>query len=264
MTRTAIVVIAALNQPVYHHYISTYWTEMIRHTNRHTPDTDVFLLIENGMDRAPFAHIAANVIEDDCADYSDLLEARFQRPGVPSILRKTVFAFEQLAGDYDLFFRTNLSSLIKVPAFETFVRSRTDLGYAGAWVWDDALRSDLVQHGWVGPDRSVGDLSELDAYPGNTFISGSGFFVNAADAAELVDRKADLRYDIADDVAIGLMMRQHEQLPGFAMIVEPTDSIDDMLQRIRTTTACHIRIQHFPVERAQQLWAAQVDDPLWR
>jgi hypothetical protein len=31
MKRIAILVIAATTQPVYVHYISTYWTELIRH-----------------------------------------------------------------------------------------------------------------------------------------------------------------------------------------------------------------------------------------
>ena len=64
MKRTAILVIAALNQPVYRHYIRTYWTEMVRYTDAHTPEIDVFLLIENGTDREPFAHLGENVIED--------------------------------------------------------------------------------------------------------------------------------------------------------------------------------------------------------
>lgn len=264
MKRVAIVVIAALNQPLYHHYISCYWTELIRYTNTHTPNVDVFLLIENGMDHEPFAHLGDNVIEDDCSDLDALVPRPFRRPGVPSILSKTIHAFDQLGDDYDLFFRTNLSSLIKLPAFIDFVDARNELGYSGAWVWADALRADLAHHGWIGPDRSITDLSELEAYPGNTFVSGSGFFVNAGEAAALVAQRHELRYDIADDVAVGLMLSTHETLANFAVVVEPSTPIDDMMSHIRATPACHIRLQRFPVERAEELWKAQLDDPLWR
>ncbi len=264
MTRVAILVIAALDQPVYRHYIQSYWTEVIRHTNEHMPGIDVFLLLEKGTDHTPFAAVADNIIEDDFGDLDQLVERRFRRAGVPGILSKTIYGFEQLAGDYDLFFRTNLSSLIKLPAFEAFIRSRPDLGYSGAWVWDDALRSDLLHYGRVGPDQSITDLSELDRYPGNTFISGAGFFVNAAEAATLVERRRELRYDIPDAVAVGLMFARHEQLAQFALAVQPSEPVDAMLHRIRVTSASHIRFERFPVERAQQVWEAQLDDPVWR
>ena len=264
MTRVAIVVIAALNNPVYRQYIGNYWTDLIRYTNEQTPNIDVFLLIENGMDREPFAHLADNVIEDDRSDLDELVAPRCQRPGVPSILSKTIHGFDQLGGNYDLFFRTNLSSLIKLPPFIDFVESRNEISYSGAWVWNEGLRADLLHHGWVGPDRSIADLSELDSYPGNTFISGSGFFINADKAANLVAQRHELRYDIPDDVAVGLMQTTHETLAGFATIIEPGTAIEDMVQRIRATPAPHIRLQHFPVDRAEALWQAQLDDPLWR
>jgi hypothetical protein len=83
MTRTAILVIAALNQPVYRHYIRTYWTEMVRHTNAETPDIDVYLPIEHGTPREPFAHLGDNVIEDPESDLGRLVAPKHQRPGVP-------------------------------------------------------------------------------------------------------------------------------------------------------------------------------------
>lgn len=264
MTRVAVLVIAALNQPVYRHYIASYWTELIRHTNLHSPNIDVYLLIENGTDPAPFAHVAEHVIEDPVADFDPLVEARFRRPGVPSILSKTVHAFDVLDGRYDLFFRTNLSSMLMVPGFEALVEARPDLGYAGTWVWTDALRADLERHNWVGADKSIRHMYELDEYPGNTFLSGAGFFLGAEQARAVVAQRDRLRYDIADDVAIGLMFAEHEQLPGVSVIVHNELSVEAMMDRIRSTSAAHVRLQHLPVELATSLWDELAADPVWK
>jgi hypothetical protein len=42
-----------------------------------------------------------------------------------------------------------------VTPFQQFVHSKDEIGYSGAWVWDDALRSDLVAHNWVGAGRII-------------------------------------------------------------------------------------------------------------
>lgn len=264
MTRTAVVVIAALNEPVYRHYIANYWTDLIRHTNDHVPDVDVYLLIESGTDRAPFAGLDDNVIEDPVAEFDDIVEPRFRYPGVPSILHKTVHAFEVLDGRYDMFFRTNLSSMIKLDAFRSLVETRADLTYAGAWVWTDALRADLEHWNRVGPDRPVRDMADLDEYPGNTFISGSGFLIGMDQARHLVQERSQLQYGLPDDVAIGLMLPDHQHLPGFSALVEPTEPLDDMVEKLRATPAAHIRLQRFPLDVAQRLWERLADEPWWR
>lgn len=264
MRRTAILVIAALNQPVYRHYIATYWTEMIRYTNAMTPDVDVFLLIQHDTPIEPFTHLGDNVIVDAETDLDRLMNPHHRRPGVPGITSKTIHALDVLAGEYDVFFRTNLSSLIRVGAFAEFVQSADDICYSGAWTWDDALRSDLVAQGWVGPGRIVEDLDELDDYPGNTFISGSGFFLSADEAASLVARREEVRYDITDDVTIGLMFDHYRGLPGLSTVVEPRLTVDEKMDRIRSASGFHIRLQHFPVEKAEELWRALEVEPLWQ
>lgn len=261
--RTAVLVIAAVHQPVYRHYVRSYWTEMIRHADAECPDLDVYLLIENGMPRDEFAGIEDNVIEDPDCGFASRVARRHRRPGIPGILSKTVHALDVLAGDYDLFFRTNLSSMVMPGPFLRFVRDRPDIGYSGAWVWEDALRSDLVTNRWVGAGRPVEDLAVLDDYPGNTFVSGSGFFLSAGEAAELVARRGELRWDIPDDVSVGLMLERHERLDRFAMVLRPDLAVADMVERLRATDACHVRLQHFPVEAAEALWRELERDPLW-
>jgi hypothetical protein len=261
--RVAILAIAATSQPVYRHYIESYWTDLIRHTAAHVPHIDVYLLNEHGRGSALFAPLAGHVIEDPDADVARLVPAQFRTVNVPGILSKTIHAFDVLADRYDVFFRTNLSSMVMLSAFDRFVQSAVDVCYSGQLVWRDALRSDLADHGMVGPGRPITELSQLDSYPGNSFVSGSGFLLSAAEARSLVERRHQLRYDLPDDVAIGLMFEQARQLDGFSEILRPQSSISEMLGRITTTSAAHLRLQHFPVERAMALWRYVDRQQLW-
>lgn len=262
--RTAILVIAAVDHPLYEHYIESYWRSMIEYTSTRYPGLDVYLLVEHGMRHEVLDGLGANLIEDPDPNVEALVAPRHRRPGVPGILSKTVHALEVLEGRYDVFFRTNLSSMINLPRFRRFLAERGSIGYAGAWVWDDALRSDLVANDWVGAGRPVEDLAELDDLPGNTFISGSGFFLGAAEARDLVARRRNLRWGLADDVAVGLMFDRHEALPGFSLRLTKEQPVEEMLEQLRRTDAVHIRLEHFPVETAVELWSALEREPLWR
>jgi len=252
--RVAILVISALNQPVYRHYVASYWTELIRHTDAHVSHIDVFLLKERRQPSEPYQHVADHVIEDPRTNFDDLLDQRHQSAGVPSVLSKTLHALDVLAGQYDVFFRTNLSSMVKLGAFDQHVQSTDDIGYSGAWVWADALRADLIRHRRVGPDRAVRSLDDLTDYPGNTFVSGAGFFLNSGEAQSLLEQRNTAPWSFPDDVAIGLMLERGVMIPGFAQLVQPDRRIADTLQQIETTTSAHIRLNYFPVERAQALW----------
>lgn len=263
MKRIAILVIAATNQPVYRHYIASYWTELIRHTAAHLPHIDVYLLNEHGRTDASFAPIADHVIEDADADVARLVPAPLRTINVPGILSKTIHALDVLAGEYDVFFRTNLSSMVMLSAFDRFVQSSNDVRYSGQFVWRDALRSHLVKMDMVGPGRNITDVAELDRYPGNSFVSGAGYLLAADEARSLVERRQQLRYDLPDDIAVGLMFEQAGQLAGFSEIIRPESSISEMLERISTTSAAHLRLQHFPVERAMALWRYVDRGQLW-
>lgn len=266
MKKIAILVIAALNQPVYIHYIRTHWARVIEHTNKETPNIDVFLLLENGTVTDLFADILGNVIEDQNVNYDHLCEPRFQAigGGVPSILVKTIYALELLHEKYDVFFRTNLSSFIKISAFQEYVNAKESIVYSGAMVWHDALRESLLFHNRVGPGKNIESLDELSHYQGNTFCSGAGYFLNSEEARSLIERKERLRYDLADDVAVGLMFDQYEFLANFTTIVEPETSIEEMVGQIKTGSAPHVRLQHFPLEVARAVWQELEGDPIWK
>jgi hypothetical protein len=264
MKRIAILAIAATTQPVYVHYIKTYWTELIRHVKATKPHIDVFLLFEHDSDLVELSHLADNIIQDRNSAPETLCRAEFHDSCIPGILSKTIYAFELLQDRYDVFFRTNLSSLIRVPYFDQFVQSKSHIGYSGSWVWGDALRASLELHGSIGPDKSIKSLADLDAYPGNTFISGSGYFLNAAEVKSLVQRKHQIRYDIIDDVAIGLMFSDYELLPDFTVAISPRDSITEIKSQIRKSSAAHVKLVNFPTERAQDLWDHIRGGQLWK
>jgi hypothetical protein len=264
MKRIAILAIAATTQPVYVHYIDHYWSDLIAYTNAHTPHIRVFLLFEHDVDLRPYEHLRDNIIQDDTVDLDRLCDPAFHTPNIPGILSKTMHALELLQDQYDVFFRTNLSSLIRLPQFDDFVQTTDPIIYSGTAVWNDALRQDLLAHDKIGPDKSIQSLAELDGYEGNTFISGSAYFLNAMEVQTLVRNKRRLRYDIVDDVSIGLMLSAHELLPDFSLTVSAQLSIPEIRHRIRYTTASHVRLENFPLAHAQALWTHLRHGELWR
>jgi len=264
MRKIAILVIAAVNQPLYVHYIKTYWTELIRYANASLPNIDVFLLLEKGTPMDVFKDIGANVIQDHHSDLHQLCDAKFHTPHIPGILSKTIYALELLQDRYEVFFRTNLSSLIRISRFNSYVQSLDSICYSGAWVWVDGLRQDLVNQNKIGPDKSIKTLAELDGFEGNTFISGAGYFLSSEEARNLVRRKQMIRYDIVDDVSVGLMLGRHEALSHFATIIKPDRSADEIMEVIRKSNACHFRLQHFPLSLAEELWNQLQNEPVWK
>ena len=264
MKRIAVLAIAATTQPVYVHYINHYWSDLIAYTNAHTPHIRVFLLFEHDVDLRAYEHLRGNIIQDTAVDPDRLCDREFHTSQIPGMLSKTVHAFERLQDQFDVFFRTNLSSLIRLPHFDDFVQTKDPIIYSGAAVWADTLREDLVAHDRIGPDKSIKSLSELDGYEGNTFISGSAFFLNASEVQTLVRNKHRLRYDIVDDVSIGLMLSAHELLPYFSLTVPAHLSIPEIRHRIRDTTASHVRLENFPLAHAQALGTHLRQGELWR
>ncbi|MEY2958167.1 MAG: hypothetical protein RLZZ01_735, partial [Actinomycetota bacterium] len=238
--------------------------EMIRRAPERFPHVDVFLLNEHDTPRRLFEHVAERVITDPDEAPRRHLPIGFEHVGTPSILSKTVHALDVLADRYDVFFRTNLSSVLLLGRLDRYVQEEADLCYSGGLVWPDALRADLERHGRVGPGRSIESMADLDGYPGNSFVSGSGFFLSATEARSLVAERDRLRYDLPDDVAIGLMMRRCRLLDGFSERILATTPVAEVLDRIEFTSATHIRLEHFPVERAMAVWRYLDTELLWR
>jgi hypothetical protein len=264
MKKIAILVIAATNQSVYIHYIKTYWIELIKHTNEVKPNIDVFLLLENGTVTDIFSDVLDNVIEDKYSDLDQLCDPQFQSLIIPGILSKTIYALELLQDEYDVFFRTNLSSLIKISALEDYVQSKKMIGYSGGMGWPDALRENILFYNMIGPEKSIKTIFELDAFKGDTFISGAGYFLSTQEARSLVKRKQSIRFDLPDDVAVGLMFAEHEMLGNFSAIIRANMPLNEIMHTIRTSDAVHIRLQHLPASIAEEIWHELENEPVWK
>jgi len=264
MKKIAILVIAATHTALYRHYIYTHWTKLIEFTNSDYPHIDVFLLFEHGMDIRGLEHIQNNIIVDPRQDLSTLCLPEHHSPNSPGILAKTMHALELLQDDYDVFFRTNLSSVIRTSIFDQFVQNKDPVIYSGPSVWADSLRQNMVDYKLIGPDKSVKSLAELDEYPGKTFIGGFAFFLNAREAKFLLETNSRVRYDLPDDVAVGLMLTEHELLPRFSMTIRPTTPVAESIDAIVNSHVCHFRIQHFPLHTALALWEGFRDVEIWK
>lgn len=253
MKKIAILVIAALNQEVYKFYIENYWTQFIKYTNIYEPTVDVFLLFSRNLNLDDHEEIRSNIIIDGNSDYNGLISDKQYNDVLPGILSKTIYAFELLKDSYDVFFRTNLSSIININPFKTHVNSNNII-YSGAFCWENSLRKDLIHYEKIGADKSIKSLKELESYRGNTFFSGSGYFLNKQEVNYIINNKKMIRYDIIDDVSIGLMLEDYEKLSNFTITIRKTDTYDQIINKLNKNQI-HIRLQHLPVEKAQEIYS---------
>jgi len=262
--KTAILVIAATVKPLYRHYINHYWTEVINYTNTSEPDIDVYLLFDHSTNLDNFSHLRDNIIQEPVHFREDNVDEQHRRMMSARILSKTTYALELLKDKYDVFFRTNLSSMIRISLFKEFINNREAIGYSGGMVWKDSLRKNMQANGKIGADKKIKSLSELDCFIGNSFVSGCGYFLNRKEATHLVQSKDKFRYEIADDVMVGLMMESYELLRNFIYVARKTKTIPELLDDIHKKKTPHIRIQHFPLPLAQDFWHQTSDGEIWK
>lgn len=255
MKRIAILVIAANSKPLYVHYINTYWANLIKHTNAHTPNIDVFLLFETADNALKFDHLSDNIIIDGHAQRNQFFDNQKPKSGnAQGILSKTMYAFKQLQHEYDAFFRTNLSSMVNLAELTNIVNLTDPVIYSGGMIWPDKLRQNMILNNRVGPGKAIKTIDELADYKSNTFISGCGYLIGPEQVAYLIANENLIRYDLSDDVAVGLMLTEHKYLPSFTLILTPTMSIKQMTDKLINAQYAHVRLQHFPLEKAHELW----------
>jgi hypothetical protein len=257
MKKTAILVIASTCQEVYKHYISTYWREVITYTNNQTPNLDIFLLFDYGIDTSEYKDIEENIIIDYNDDYNGYATKSLKCNGsIPGILSKTIYGFEKLYKKYDVFFRTNLSSMILISNFINFVENN-DIIYSGEFEFRNNIRNNLVYYKKIGKDKSIKHIDELDSYPGNTWYSGCGYFINSTQVEKIIKNKDKIRYDIIDDVSMGLYVDKCKKLNGFTKIIYKDQENNILIEQIlnfKNQNGCHIRVQHFPLDKAIEIW----------
>lgn len=258
MKKTAILVIASTQFETYRIYIEKYWTKMIKYTNDHTPNIKIFLLFDYGSNLDNFSDIKNNIIIDNNNNYNGYSPKGLKCKGfIPGILSKTIYSFKKLQNEYDIFFRTNLSSMVHITNLIKYIENHKII-YSGFYVWGNALRRDLQYHKKIGPNKSIQNLDELQGYPGNTFISGSAYFINSQELTSILENEHKIRYDIIDDVSVGLMIKNHESLDRKYHLCIRSSDVDDngddnvynLIKRKIEKGVFHIRLQHFPTKIA--------------
>ena len=83
------------------------------------------------------------------------------------------------------------------------------------------------------------------------------YFINSNEVSKVLSFNDKIRYDIVDDVSMGLYLEKSKKLNGFTMIIYKNQDIDIIIDKIvnfKNKGGCHIRVQHFPKEKAQELW----------
>jgi hypothetical protein len=256
MKKVAILVIASVQSDTYRIYIREYWSKMIKYTKEHVPNLDIFLLFDYDTDISKNIDIHDNIIIDYNDNYNGYAPNNLKCNGfIPGILSKTIYAFKKLQNEYDIFFRTNLSSMIVIKNFINYIENN-EIIYSGFYIWHNALRNDLLYHKKIGDNKSIKSLDELKDYPGNTFISGSGYFLNSKEVKEITKNEDKIRYDIIDDVSVGLMIKDYNRIKSnYHLCLRSSNVSDNVIQRLQTNInkgTFHIRLQHFPAKIAEE------------
>ena len=243
--KTCILVITSItHQEVYKHYITSHWKDLL--DNKYS--ISVYFLLDNNKELIDFFK-THNLIKYCIINENDNCVSTY----IPGILSKTIFSFETLVDKYDVYLRTNLSSYIKIDKLFEYIQNNNII-YSGIWCWANGLREDLLYHNKVGIDKSIKTLEELDKYPGNTFFSGSCFFLNNDEVQYIINNKDIIRYDIIDDVSIGLLLKNYNQIHINNLVITNDSDIDESVKAIKSMDGFWIRFQNLNVDKAKLLY----------
>lgn len=116
------------------------------------------------------------------------------------ILQKTVDAFEYIIkdiGNFDYFIRTNMSTIVNIPALQDFCQTLPN-----KHVYTSGI---MVNLQWLDEPFGITD----DSLWGTKYASGTSIIMSKDVVKHIVDNKRLLRYDVVDDVAIGVYMTKY-------------------------------------------------------
>ncbi len=132
---------------------------------------------------------------------------------IPGILAKTVKALEWASDHYDYVWRTNLSSVLDFDGlYQYCLNISNNTGFYGGYIGE--YQHSLSEVGNYVPLREpkVPDVLPLkkEGARGNLwfsrFASGAGFLMSRDVVEYLMENQSLLRWDLIDDVAIGLLL----------------------------------------------------------
>ena len=142
-------------------------------------------------------YLKNNVLFDQIEGYNNISV-------VPGILSKQLNAFKLLYNTYDVFWNCNLSSIPEIDRLDKYIQLH-NINYSGHYVFYQEVSTHLHIY------RDDSDVTSLlKKWPGQTFLGGSGFFLNKDEVTYIVGfldkiKHGDIFY-IVNDLAIGLIM----------------------------------------------------------
>lgn len=140
-------------------------------------------------------------INDDYQLINDILYIKTTNDEtfIPGILEKTVSAFEYVykylnINDYDYIIRSNISTIIDFNELNEKLSKNPVKFYGGSCVYNiHELGFGIIDETWFG----------------TLFVSGTSIILTKESLKFIIDNKNKFRYDIIDDVAIGILMKEY-------------------------------------------------------
>jgi len=195
--KIGIFIIASTNLPKYSFLIKEYWIKHTKYINKYKSNIDIFFLFDINSNYQIFSEIKDNIIIDKT------IKKDFSRSG---ITKKTLNAFELKKNTYDVYLRSDITTIHNIDKFDNYVQNN-NISYSGGICWENALRENIQCY--LGVNNSIKNLSELKNYPGNTFFGGSCIIFNNEEINNLIENKSIISNKVNDDIALGLMMSNY-------------------------------------------------------
>lgn len=261
MRKICILVIASTNLPIYKLFLQNFWIPLISTMNQ-TQEMDIFLLFDNQKQVDEVSELSLlrnNIIINKNIYHNGFVvpeNSRICSNFIPGILSKTIYGLETLQSQYEVYFRTNLSSMIHVPNFLQYVNSNKICYSCGSQIVNNTLRQNISQFKKFSAPY-LKNMSELDSFHSNSFCSGCGYFLNKNELNYILQNKKKIRYDIIDDVAIGLLFdKKPTGIPNFSIQLVSNMSTDEMNKQLQKYY-CHIRVDRRSFEKNLDSQTAQ-------
>lgn len=186
----------------------------------------------------------SNTITDNFSLQDDILYIKGSETYVPGILLKTIQAFryfESNISEYDYIIRSNISTIVN---FELLCQrlQQYPIEYGGG----------LNNLQWLHPEAGVKDKTWF----GTDFASGTCIIFSQGAFIQMMSQIHNVRLDIIDDLAIGILFREHipnikpKWIQKYSMHFLKcliTDSVDykhTILYRNRTDSDRFIDVKH--------------------
>ena len=269
MKKLCILVIADIKSNSNNKFlINNLWYDQIE-SIKNNPNVDIFLLYERDFNVEDLPKIkSTNYIIDQNTDYNNLIptylydlngntniptnDKKSYAYAIPRILSKTIYALSILQNKYDIFLRTNITTILHIPNIISYINNNNII-YSGPRCYDNILRKFLYLKHY--------SIEDFKLYKSNTFMGGVFIFINNNEVNHILKNKHLIRYDQADDLAIGLMMKNYNKIP-FEMFypfrgsnidsnnIENINYYKNILDKLDYNSILSLAIKHYPHDKS--------------